>query len=400
MAAGPSRDDPRPIAVVPAESALRSRVSHLAAPIAGRVDARVRQASGFWTRFRTLKPVRVYLNFSYNDGNLMAAGMSYQTLFAVFAGVWVGFSIAGLWLKSVPGLESELITLINNAIPNLISPDGLIPPSALPTGFSFGWTGVVAILALLWTAIAWLFYTRQAVRAMFGLGRDRTGYLLQKARDLVLALAFGVILIAASGVSFLSTEATEVLLGFAGLQRDSVLITVSGHIAGFVISLALNLVVLAAMFRLLSRVAIPWRALISGSFLGSVALSAVSAVAGLIVGATHRNPLLATFAVFIGLLIWFVLICRIMLLSASWIAVGMADRNISPRTLTPAQAAAERAAAERSARVIVARADAAAAEAELAAARGLRRLGARRRAEKARRRLDDLLDSAADPGAR
>ncbi len=378
--------------VVPAESPLRDRVNQFAGPIADTIDARVRQVSGFWARLRGIKPVRVYLNFSHNDGNLMSAGMSYQTLFASFAGIWVGFSIAGLWLKSIPGLEDQLISIINNAIPGIIGENGLIPRASLPSGFTFGWTGVLAIAGLLWTSIAWLFYTRQAVRAMFGLGRDVTNYVLQKARDLVLAFAFGAILIAAAAMSFISTEAVEILLGFAGVSRNSWLAYAGGRSIGFLISLGLNLIVLAAMFRLLSRVAIPWRDLIIGSFLGSVALSAVSALGGIIVGLTHRNPLLATFAVFIGLLIWFLLICRIMLLAASWIAVGMADRNISPRQLTPAQLAAERAAEERSARVIVARADVESAERELADARWFHRLTAQRRVEKARNQLDDLLD--------
>jgi membrane protein len=40
-----------------------------------------------------LKPVRVFLHYASNGGPLMAAGMSYQALFAVFAALWAGFSI-------------------------------------------------------------------------------------------------------------------------------------------------------------------------------------------------------------------------------------------------------------------------------------------------------------------
>jgi membrane protein len=47
-----------------------------------------------------------------------------------------------------------------------------------------------------------------------------------------------------------------------------------------------------------------------------------------LLGGASRNPLLASFAVIIGLLIWFNLISQVILLSASWIAIGVADDGI------------------------------------------------------------------------
>jgi membrane protein len=368
--------------------------------IVASVSKRLEKPVGLVTRIASwvkgLRPYRVYINFSHNRGNLMAAGMSYQSLFASFAAVWVGFSIAGIWLQSVPELTKELTNLINRAIPGLIGPDGLIDPSELPSGVTFGWTGAIAVIGLLWTAIAWLYYTRQAVRAMFGLGWDTTNYVLQKIRDLGLAFAFGFVLILSALISVLSTDAITFVLGLFGVDSNSVWSSLSVRSVGFAVALLLNLFVLASMYRVLSRVAIPFRDLLVGSFLGAAALSIVSTVGSLIVGAATRNPLLASFALFIGLLIWFLLICRIMLLAASWIAIGMADRRISPRKLTPEQLAAERAAAERNARVIVARADVADAEAELEQSRWFGRLVAQRRVEKARNQLNDILAEESD----
>ena len=47
-----------------------------------------------------------------------------------------------------------------------------------------------------------------------------------------------------------------------------------------------------------------------------------------LLGGASNNPLLASFAVIIGLLIWFNFICQVILIAASWIAVGMADRGM------------------------------------------------------------------------
>jgi membrane protein len=146
------------------------------------------------------------------------------------------------------------------------------------------------------------------------------------------------------------------------------------------------------MFRVLSRVAIPWRSLIVGSALGGISLSVLSTISGLVLGGASRNPLLASFTVFFGLLIWFNLVCRVILLSASWIAVGMSDRGISPRRLTPEQLELERAAEERAARILVAEADVQHAESEVARARGITRMLARRRLARAQATLAEFAE--------
>ena len=45
-------------------------------------------------------------------------------------------------------------------------------------------------------------------------------------------------------------------------------------------------------------------------------------------GGASNNPLIASFAVFIGLLIWFNLVCQVVLAAAAWVAVGIKDDRI------------------------------------------------------------------------
>jgi membrane protein len=87
--------------------------------------------------------------------------------------------------------------------------------------------------------------------------------------------------------------------------------------------------VLGVLYRVLSGLKIPLRRLIVGSLLGAIALGVLKVLGGALLGGAGRNPLLASFALIIGLLIWFNLICVVILLGASWIAVGMADAGIA-----------------------------------------------------------------------
>jgi membrane protein len=354
----------------------------------------VARVTGWAKWVKALRPYRVYINFSYSDGNLRAAGMGFQALFAIFAAVWVGFSVAGLWLTANPEIYDALVKIINRSVPGLISTStqpGVIDSSQLKDATGFGWTGIIAAIGLLWTAIGWLYYTRQAVRAVFGLRRDTTNYVLQKIRDLGLALAFGIVLIVSALLTIASTQALTFILDMAGLS-DSFWTAAVARASGLLVSVVLNIFTLGVMFRVLARVSIPWRNLFFGALLGSAVLAGLSVLGGLLLGGTSTNPLLASFTVFIGLLVWFNLVSRVILLSASWIAVGMFDRGLSPRLVSPEQIAAEQAAAEYDARVLVARAELAEAQDQLVKAHWFGRFTAQRAVERAQNRLNDALD--------
>lgn len=401
----PAQPDPslqRAEGTIEPDEPLRERLSEATEPLRERLEKPMAKVTGIARWVKSLRPYRVYMNFSHSDGNLRAAGMGYQALFAIFAAIWVVFSAAGLWLTSNTQVFEALADLINRAVPGLIAVDGkpgVIEPSQLDSATSFGWTGVIAAIGLLWTAIGWLYYTRQAVRAIFGLRRDTTNYVLQKIRDLGLALLFGIVLLFSAVLTIFSTEALTFILDLLGLG-DSFWTTLVTRVSGLFVSVILNIVTLGAMFRVLARVAIPWRNLFFGSLLGSAALAGLSALAGLFLGGATKNPLLATFAVFVGLLIWFNFVSRVILLAASWIAVGMFDRGLSPRVVSPEQAAAEKAAAEHDARVLVARAELEDAKDELASARWFSKLIAQRSVERAQHRLNDVLDEGRVGGSR
>ena len=183
-------------------------------------------------------------------------------------------------------------------------------------------------------------------------------------------------------------------LELAGLSSNSFWTALAARYSGLFVSVVLNTFTLGAMYRVMARVAIPFRNLLFGSLLGAAILAGLSVLAGLLFR-TSSNPLLATFTVFIGLLLWFNLMSRVILLSASWIAVGMFDRGLSPRHLSVEEAEAERATAEREARELVASAELQHAREDLAAARWYSRLPAQHRVAKAEERLNALVDEGA-----
>ncbi len=297
-----------------ANPGLRARVGALAA----------------WVK--TLLPVQVFLRYTAKRGPLLSAGLSYQSIFAVFAALWVGFSIAGLFLQSQPDIGRAFFGIIDNAAPGLIdtgSGTGAIDARLLLEPQTLSWTGAIALVGLLFTALGWLSSCRDAIQAIFGLPAGGGNFFLLKLKDLGLAVCFGVALIVSSVISVLSTQALGLVFDVFGIDHRSMTATVLLRTAGLVLMLVLDTAVLASLYRLLAGLAIPFRPLITGSLAGAVGLGALKILGSSLLGGADRNPLLTSFAVIIGLLIWFNLVCQVILLSASWISVRLDDRGIS-----------------------------------------------------------------------
>ncbi|MFB4353557.1 YihY/virulence factor BrkB family protein [Microbacterium sp. LS_15] len=303
-------------------------------PEAGRIDAAVERATTLTRRTLGLFPVRVWRHFLQHNGFLLAAGVSYQALFAIFAAIYLAFAVAGLWLGASEEAVDALIDVINSYIPNLIQDEGgLFTPDqaqeiAASTTGVLSVTGLIALGTVIWTAIGWVTFSRRATRDIFGLPPDLRSYVMLKARDLLAALIFGIALLAGSLLSSASAAALSWLLGLVGWDTGSTGLTLSIRLGTVVVSFALLSGALAAMVRFLTGTSLAWRTIWPGALLGGAAMTVLQYGAGFLLSYTPSNPLLATFAIFIGLLLWFRVNGVVMLVASSWIAVAARDRDL------------------------------------------------------------------------
>ena len=303
-------------------------------PEAGRIDAAVERATTLTRRTLGLFPVRVWRHFLQHNGFLLAAGVSYQALFAIFAAIYLAFAVAGLWLGASEDAVDALSDVINSYIPHLIQDEGgLFTPDqaqeiAASTTGVLSVTGLIALGTVIWTAIGWVTFSRRATRDIFGLPPDLRSYVMLKARDLLAALIFGIALLAGSLLSSASAAALSWLLGLVGWDTGSPGLTLSIRFGTVVVSFALLSGALAAMVRFLTGTSLAWRTIWPGALLGGAAMTVLQYGAGFLLSYTPSNPLLATFAIFIGLLLWFRVNGVVMLVASSWIAVAARDRDL------------------------------------------------------------------------
>lgn len=281
-----------------------------------------------WVQRR--KAVRVVVRYGQDRGPILASGMAYQALFAVFAGLWVGFSIAGVVISQDAGLRQAIIDALDQAVPGLIddgSGSGAVDPDSLTTGAAFS-SGIVAVLGLLFTALGWLASARDSVRTLFDLPPAATNPVLQKLVDLALGIGFALLLLVAAGLSFAGTTATEGLLDVLGIDTRSVVGFVLSRTVTLVVAVIVYAIALAGLYRLLARVKVPARILRHGVTLGAIGLALLTVLGGLLLGGAQSNPLIASFAVIAGLLIYYNFASQVILIAATWMAVDVADEGI------------------------------------------------------------------------
>lgn len=289
-----------------------------------------------------LKPVRAFLLYSERRGPMLADSVTYRTLFSVFAGVLLGFSLAGLWLAGDPAAMQALISAVDAAIPGLVGEDGLVDPAdiAVPAGLTVA--GVVALIGLVGAAIGAIGSLRTALRVIADRLHDDVLWIWVLLRNLALAIGIGGALAVSAVVTTLAAAGASIVNGWLGLGPDDAVAQVGGRILSIVIVFVLDAVAIAVLFRALSGVRASARSLWSGALLGAVGLTVLQQLSGLFVGGAASNPLLASFAALIALLLWLNLSSQVILIAGAYIVTGAAEETDRVRSRYGATTFAQR----------------------------------------------------------
>ncbi|WP_448071374.1 YihY/virulence factor BrkB family protein [Georgenia yuyongxinii] len=278
----------------------------------GRVKAAI-------ARVRQSRAGRTLARYAVARGGLLAGGIAYSALFSIFAALAISFTLFTAALGRNEELRRTVVGALNDALPGIVDDGsgGLLKPDQLIVDTAVSPAGIVAAVVLLWTALSVMAAIKSSIRAMFGIVAPPENAVAAKARDLAgfLALTLGVLV-------------TAVLSLVAGTLGTAVLdaLGVRGAVAGLLLralGLAAALVVDWAVFLMLFRVTAGVRPLrrdlLLGTLLGAVAAGVLRLLGTTVVGSVD-DPLLASFAAIVTLLLWVNLLARVTLLVASWTA--------------------------------------------------------------------------------
>ncbi|MGV9192795.1 YihY/virulence factor BrkB family protein [Microbacterium sp. MC2] len=290
----------------------------------------------------SLKIVRALLRYSESRGPMLADSVTYRALFSVFAGVLLGFSIAGIWLSGNPEAIDALVAAIDNAIPGLVGDRGLIDPTSLNQPIGLSVAGIISLVGLIGAAIGAIGSLRLAIRTIAATLADDIWFGWVLLRNLALAIGVGAALGASAAATVLGTAGLGFVADLLGLPDDHVLVTWASRWVVILVTFVLDAAVIAVMFRVLSGLRPRARALWSGALLGAVGLIVLQQLSGLFVGGASNNPLLASFASLIALLLWFNLSAQVILIASAYIVTGVEEDEDRVRARYAAETFAQR----------------------------------------------------------
>lgn len=279
-------------------------------------------------KLNTLRPMRAFQHYNLQHGPLLSAGIGFRMFFSITGLLTTGFSVAGLVLRSQPALLDTIIATVAQSAPGLLKVnggEGLVDPKDLLNPDGLGWTAVIAAVVTVITSLGWINGIRDGLRGVLRMPPPVVNPILMKLRDAGTLLLLGVALVISAGASLVFGTLAGWVADFLHLT-DAVAgpLTTSVKI---VVPLVLNWVTALIMFRLAAGLKLSRRALIEGTVLSAVGTTILQIFSTELLGGASRNPLLAPFAIIIGLLIWFNLVSQVYLVSAGWAAVREADQE-------------------------------------------------------------------------
>ncbi|WP_369046878.1 YihY/virulence factor BrkB family protein [Sinomonas sp. P10A9] len=277
-------------------------------------------------RLKAFRPMRAWTHYSLQHGPLMSAGIGFNMFFSIFGLLATGFSLAALVLAGNPDLVDQVVHSVAKAAPGLLKvdgSDGLVDPKTLLNPTGIGVTAVIAILVTLFSSLGWITSLRDGLRGVVGVPPLKGNPIIVKVRDIGTLLLLGVLLVLTSAVSVAFTSAVHFLAGLLGI--DGAFVAPVGWLIGLLIPLVLNVLTALILFRLAGGLKLSRRALFEGTLLAGIGSSVLQAFSTQLLARAGANPLLAPFAIIIGLLIWFNLVSQVYLVSAAWSAIREAD---------------------------------------------------------------------------
>ncbi|MHA7222245.1 YihY/virulence factor BrkB family protein [Arthrobacter sp. RHLT1-20] len=282
-------------------------------------------------RLNTMLPMRAFQHYNLQHGPLMSAGIGFRMFFSITGLLATGFSLAGLFLRGQPALLDQIIKSVAAAAPGLLKVDGsegLVDPFELLNPSSLGWAAVIAAAVTVFTALGWISGIRDGVRGMMQLGPRGLNPVLQILRDAGTLLLLGVALIISSGASLVFGTAAGWVTG--QLSLDPLLAGPLTTAVKIVVPLLLGWATAVIMFRVAAGLKLARRSLLEGTFLAAVGTTVLQIFSTQLLASAGKNPILAPFAIIIGLLIWFNLVSQVYVLCAAWAAIREQDLKTRP----------------------------------------------------------------------
>lgn len=285
--------------------------------VMGRARSLVERADDVQRRHRWLAiPVAVVRKFGDDRAGNWTALISFYGFLSLFPLLLVFVTLLGFLMRGDPGLQRQVLGSALAQFPVI----GTQIERNVHTLTGSGWVLLVGLATATWSGMRVVMAVQGAMDEIWNVPRrDRAGFLPSRLKALFTLVVVGVALLAAGFLAGFGTSG-----GGASLPL---------RILALVGTIAVNALVFAAVFRILTRADVGWRDVIPGAAIGAVAWMALLVAGTWIVDRYVRGAtdVYGAFAMVIGLLAWIGLAAQVALLCAELNVV--LTRRLWPRSI-------------------------------------------------------------------
>lgn len=254
---------------------------------------------------------RALLRFWEAQGGRLAAAIAYYGFFAIFALLLIGYSVFGILLTNNPDLFAIVRDFLRENLPFL----------DLRQIVESGKTvGVVGLIGLVFTGVAWVEAIRSSQRLIWRLN-EQPGYVgLRQLLDLLVGT--GVLLLLASSVT--AVYGLERLLDWLADGRAGALLS----IVNLVLTVAINMLLAAALLAAVPRLRMTARRIAPPVLQVGLGITLLNTVGRSFVGLVQGNPAYALVASAVGALVYLYVFNQLLLFGAAWAATSPHGRVV------------------------------------------------------------------------
>lgn len=261
--------------------------------------------------------VRALTYYGERNGNGHAGAVTFFAFLSFFPLLALAFFVVGYLSTVAPDVRNELVDAIEEVFPGLIGVDSGQINLATFEKYA-GRIGLIGLVALLYTGLAWVSAMRKALGDMFQLPQsDRLGFVPGKLRDVVALVVLGVVLVVSISLSGAMTWFSEAILELLRLD-DLAVAKVALWVLAHGLAIAATAVLFMALYGLVPHPRVARRALWQGALTGAVGFEVLKAAAGTLIAYMTDRPAFQAFGVSLVLLVWINYFSRLVMLSAAW----------------------------------------------------------------------------------
>lgn len=254
---------------------------------------------------------RALLRYNEVQGGRLAAAIAYYGFFAIFALLLIGYSLFGILLTK----NSELFDIVRDFLRQNL------PFLDLRQVLSTGRTvGIVGIVGLTLTGVAWVEAIRSSQRLIWRLDEHPGYVVLRQLLDLTVLI--GILLLLAA--SQLAVYGAKRLLDWLADGRIGFVLSA----LSLILAVAINMVLAAAMLGAVPRLRMTLRRMLPAVLQAGIGITLLNTVGKTFVALVQRNPAYGLVASAVGALVYLYVFSQLLLLGAAWAATSPHGRVV------------------------------------------------------------------------